>query len=159
MKSIIMSLWLMIVPVHAWAAACGGVLNPILMVPLPILFSAYHPTSNGDLTGNGTITVTCTVTLGSTLPDFTLGISAGGANSFTPRKMAFLTSTINYNIFTSGAYDTVWGDGTSSTMLQSYNHNDGLAAKSFTAFGMIPKHQYVLPGGPYLDALTVTISY
>lgn len=140
----------------AQAAQCGG-LNPVL-VSLATLSFGFYSASQPDNTANASVTVSCTVQVGSTLPSFTLSLSKGGG-SFSQRQMGFLTDTLNYNIYTSGGYDTIWGDGTSGTQTLSYSASDNLASKSFTAYGKIPRDQYVLPGGPYTDTILITASF
>lgn len=140
-------------PAHA---ACGGILNPILVVATPILFGFYSPSA--DSASNGAVTVSCTVQLGNTLPGFTIALSGGTLNQFSPRQMSFGGNRLGYAIYTSGALDTAWGNGSDSTQTQSYNSGQSLASKNFTAYGVIPKHQFV-PTGLYTDSITVTVTY
>lgn len=120
-----------------------------------ISFGNYSANSVSDKTMNGTVTVNCTVS--GTLPSFTIALSTGGSLTFSPRKMNLLVvNTLNYNIYTSNSYAAVWGDGTNSTVTQSYG--GGGASTTFTAYGKIPTGQYVLPG-LYGDSITITVTY
>lgn len=140
------------------AATCGTGLNPILVVPTPVVFAVYDALLGTDTTINGDVTVSCTVIVVDTLPSFTVALSTGGGGGFNPRKLTFLSNTLDYNLYTSSSYTTIWGDGTGGTATQTYSSSSGLAVKSFTVFGRVPKNQYV-PIGTYLDSITVTVTY
>src|SRR5262249_49233127 len=104
----------------AGAATCGG-LNPILVVATPVGFGLYQPGSPGATNANGTVTVTCTVTLGASLPGFTIALSPSTTGDLVPRKMSFGTARLGYNIYTTSGYATVWGDGSAGTQTESYS--------------------------------------
>ncbi|HEX3674313.1 MAG TPA: spore coat U domain-containing protein [Rhizomicrobium sp.] len=139
----------------AMAATCGGVLNPVLVVPTAVSFGLYQPGSS-DTPANGSIAVSCTVTLGSALPTFTIAISSGNAHQFTPRQMSFLGTPLNYNLYTTGSFGQIWGDGTAPSVTQSYSA--GAAQTTFTVYGLIPHGQFVAPG-LYSDGVTVTVTF
>jgi spore coat protein U-like protein len=142
----------------ASAATCGGALNPVLIVATPVVFGLYSPGLGSAATINGTVAVTCTVVLATTLPSFTIALSASPNGHINPRQMAFGGATLNYNLYTTASYATIWGDGTSPTVTQSYTASSGLSLTSFTAFGSIPAHQFATPG-LYTDTITVTVTY
>jgi spore coat protein U-like protein len=141
----------------ACAAACGTGLNPILVTATGVGFGLYSPGASTGTKSNGTVTVACTVTLGATLPNFTVALSAG-AGGFAPRKMGFGAARLNYNLYTSASDTTVWGDGTASTMTQPYLASQDLASAPFTAYGVVAPGQFVTPG-LYTDGITVTVTY
>lgn len=64
------------------------------------------------------------------------------------------TQTVGYNLYTSSAYTTAWGDGTggSSTVAGT-----GLA-QSTTVFGRVPA-QTTPQAGTYTDTIIVTVTY
>ena len=66
---------------------------------------------------------------------------------------------LNYNIYTTNGYTTVWGDGNNGTVSQTYN---GvllqLGSVSFTAYGKLPGGQFPAPG-MYTDTIMVTVTY
>jgi spore coat protein U-like protein len=66
-------------------------------------------------------------------------------------------STLNYNLFTTGAHAVVWGDGTSSTATLGNTGNG--AAQTLTIYGRIPAGQTTVPAGSYADTVAVTITY
>ncbi len=147
---LILCLWL---PCFASYAACTAGL--VTTSSGGISFGNYSANSASDKTMNGTVTTNCTI--GGTLPSFTVALSAGGSATFSPRKMNFLVvNTLNYNIYTTNSYTTVWGDGTNSTVTQPYG--GGGSSADFTAYGKIPTGQYVLPG-IYGDSITITVTY
>lgn len=140
----------------ASAGTCGGILNPVLVTTTGIGFGLYSPGSASDTHANGTINVTCTVTLGNGLPNFTIALGGSATNQFNPRVMTFLTSTLNYNLFTTSSYSTIWGDGTAPTQTQSYS--SGAGSTAFTVYGQIPNHQFV-PLGLYSDSVQVVVTF
>lgn len=73
--------------------------------------------------------------------------------------MTFLTGELRYNLYTDGSYGTVWGDGTENTQTVPYNSSENESSRQFTVYGKIPRDQFVLPGGPYLDSIIVTASF
>jgi len=141
----------------ASAAACGTGLNPILVTATAVAFGLYSPGASSGTGSNGTVTVSCTVTLGATLPSFTVALSAG-AGGFSPRQMSFGAARLNYNLYTTPSHATVWGDGTGVTATQAYASSAGLASTIFTAYGLVPFHQFVA-AGLYSDGITVTVTY
>ncbi|HEY0281002.1 MAG TPA: spore coat U domain-containing protein [Rhizomicrobium sp.] len=142
----------------ALAAECGTGINPILVVATGAAFGNYSPSSGTPATTNGTITLTCTVVLLSTLPSFTVSLSASTSGQINPRQMSFGAARLNYNLFTTASYTTIWGNGTAPTVTQSYASGDNLVLKTFTVYGRIPAGQ-VVAVGLYTDSLTVTITY
>ncbi|MEI9989182.1 MAG: spore coat protein U domain-containing protein [Rhizomicrobium sp.] len=145
-------------PQRASAGACGVALNPVLVLASGVSFGLYSPGAATAATSSGTITVTCTVVLGSTLPSFSVALSAGTNGTFAQRKMAFGTARLNYNLYTSPALTTIWGDGTTPTMTQSYAASGGLALTTFTVYGSVPTHQFSALG-LFGDGITVTVTY
>ncbi len=118
-------------------------------------FGAYSPLGSINMDSTGTITVACTVysnvqlTIGSS-------INSGG---FNPRKMkqAAGSDLLNYNIYTTSSYTTIWGDGTSGTStLSQYVRKQ--SPWNATVYGRIPAAQDVYVG-TYGESLVVTINY
>lgn len=67
-------------------------------------------------------------------------------------------NTINYNLYTSSAYTTVWGDGTGSTGSISSTGNGVLTANTLTVYGRIPANQYSAANS-YSSTITATVIY
>ena len=81
----------------------------------PLGFGTYTP-GNGALTATSNITVNCTKNTGYTIaldPGTTTG------DSFTQRLMASGTNVLQYNLYTTATFGTVWGDGTGGTATQA----------------------------------------
>ncbi|MEJ0025032.1 MAG: spore coat protein U domain-containing protein [Rhizomicrobium sp.] len=149
---------LLAAPMPAAAAACGTGLNPILVLATGVSFGLYSPGAAAATPSNGTVTVTCTVVLASTLPSFTIALSAGTNGTFNQRKMAFGAARLNYNLYTTASLGTIWGDGTTPTATQAYAASTGLSLTTFTAYGSLAARQFATPG-LYTDGITVTVTY
>jgi len=101
---------------------------------------------------SSTIQVTCT----NTTP-YNIGLDAGTGSGATVavRKLSSGGATINYSLYTSNAYSTVWGT-TVGTDTQTGTGNG--SAQSYTVFGRIPPQTSPAPGS-YADTITVTVTY
>jgi spore coat protein U-like protein len=136
----------------------GGLFYGFIAVSVTSLaFAPYSPASPLAAQGNVVITASCTGGLfGGTLPPFTVSLTAGGG-SFTQRLMANGAASLKYQIYTSAALSTIWGDGTGSTTTVG-GGNNGQTSQMLTGYGQIPPGQYVTPGG-YTDNITISIVY
>jgi spore coat protein U-like protein len=73
------------------------------------------------------------------------------------RRLTSGANTLNYSLYTSGTYGTVWGDGTSGTAAVSGTGSG--ASQTFTVYGRIPSGQTSVPTGVYTDTVSVTVTY
>ena len=124
--------------------------------------------SNNDSAG-GSVTFTCyslASLLGGTIP-FTIKLNNGLWGAFPQRAMNSDSggNKLNYNLYTSTARTTIWGDGTSGTGVKSgsfhYPALIGIGVKreeTHYFYGRIPANQNV-PAGTYSDSITVTVVY
>jgi spore coat protein U-like protein len=122
-----------------------------------LAFGTYTP-GTGALTGNGTVTVKCTKNSPYTVA-LNRGTTAGG--TVAQRLMASGANTLQYNLFTSAAFTTVFGDGTGTSKTEAGTGAGIATATAFTVFGQLPDNainQTAVPGS-YSDTITVTISY
>jgi spore coat protein U-like protein len=123
----------------------------------PVAFSNYTP-GGGVVTANGTITVKCT-----NLTPYTVKLNAGTTtgDAFTQRLMANGTYTLQYNLFTTAAFATVFGDGTGATGTGSGTGAGINTATTVTVFGQLPDSatNQSAVAGSYSDLITATISY
>lgn len=117
-------------------------------------FPDVNPLSGTNVNGSGTFSITCT---NGTTWSATAGIGSGTGASYTARKMSFGANTLNYNLYTSGTYGTVWGDGTASTAALSGTGTG--SAQSQTVYGRVPSGQTTAPPGGYSDSVSITVSY
>ncbi|MHA6845411.1 spore coat U domain-containing protein [Ralstonia syzygii] len=107
------------------------------------------------LTASSAITLNCT-----NQAPWTLALSAGSGSGATFSSRLLTrgggTQTVGYNLYTSSAHTTVWGDGTggSSTVAGT---GTGLA-QSTTVFGRVPT-QTTPQAGMYSDTIIVTVTY
>jgi spore coat protein U-like protein len=126
-------------------------------------FGAYD-TINA-LSATSSITVTCThTTFAAVTFSYTIKLSTG-PGSYASRQMTGTGDTLTYNLYTTAAHTTVWGDGTATTGTVSGSFivaagagNSGFQTQ--TVFGLIGANQNVRPGA-YSTAsnITVTVTY
>jgi len=116
-------------------------------------FGNYSPISASNLDATSTIDVTCT---NGTSYDVSLdaGTTAGGA--IAARLMTDGSNTLGYNLYTSAARTTVWGDGTGVSTVISGTGSGAL--QSLTVYGRVPSGQSA-PVGGYSDTVTATVSF
>src|SRR5271156_301468 len=78
-------------------------------------FGTYTP-GNGALLASSNITVNCTKST-----PYTIALNPGTTtgDSFTQRLMASSANILQYNLYTTAAFVTVWGDGTGGTATQT----------------------------------------
>lgn len=124
----------------------------------PLSFGIYQP-GQGNASGSTTLAVRCT--RGA---PFSVALNAGvGGGSVTQRLMSMGASRLQYNLYTTAAHTTVWGDGTQSTATVS-GVGRGLmsgAQITQTVYGQVPDAaaNVDLAPGLYTDTITVTVSY
>jgi spore coat protein U-like protein len=119
-----------------------------------LAFGAYSPSAGSAHNGTSTISVYCTVGTG-----YSLGLDVGtGGGGFSARKMTAGSNEISYNLFTSAARTTVWGDGTASTGTVSGTGAGLFSAVSHTVYGQIGINQDSAPG-TYTSTITVTLTF
>jgi len=120
-------------------------------------FGNYTPAA-GAATGSSTVNVLCTKTT-----PFTVALNGGTTTGGTvaQRLLANGANTLQYNLFTTNAYATVWGDGTGTSVTQAGAGLGLGTAVAFTVYGQLPDNatnQGVVPG-TYTDTITVSVAY
>jgi spore coat protein U-like protein len=125
-------------------------------------FGPYTPGSGATLHVNTTISVQCTS--GTTAP--TLALNAGSSGgTMANRLMAGPSRTnLQYNLYTSNTYATVFGDGTggSSTVPVTIGGNSFLTPVQVTVYGQLvdsAANQGAATPGIYTDTVTATLTY
>lgn len=128
-----------------------------------LAFGAYD-TINAKA-GTSAITVTCTHTNNpATRFDYSVALSSG-PGSYAARQMTGTGDTLLYNLYTSVAHSTVWGDGTAGSAIVngSFVVGGGTGRSGSdvqTVFGLIDAAQNVLPGAYATAApIIVTVTY
>lgn len=97
-----------------------------------------------------------------------ISLSTGVAGSYAPRQMASGANRLSYNLYTSAARTTVWGDGSSGTatvaayaagsVIITGNQTRAFDSPNLTIHGRIPADQ-TSPLGVYLDTIIVTLTF
>jgi spore coat protein U-like protein len=87
---------------------------------------------------------------------YTIGLDQGTTTgaSISQRLLVNGAATINYNLFTSAAYSTIWGNSGGALVNSTGNGAD----QTFTIYGRVPAQTTPAPG-TYTDTVTVTVTY
>ena len=122
-----------------------------------LAFGNYTPGA-GPLTGTSNISVKCTKNT-----PYTVSLNAGSTTGGTlaQRLMASGANTLQYNLYTTVAATTVFGDGTASTATIPGTGAGVATANTVTVFGQLPDsaaNQAAVPGN-YSDTILVTVTY
>ena len=116
-------------------------------------FGNYSAISGSNVDASSTLEVTCT---NGTSYSVALDEGTTSGGTLTTRLMTDGSNTLDYNLYTSAARTTVWGDGTSSSVTVSGTGSGSL--QSLSVYGRIPASQSVAIGS-YSDTITATISF
>lgn len=124
-----------------------------------LAFGAYDPSSATDLDVDTSVSVRCTKDT-----PFTVALNAGVTSGATlvQRRMTNGTDFMNYNLYTTAARTTIFGDGTGGTgTVGGTGAGLGAAqAQSVSVFGRIPALQSTLSPGTYTETtITATVTY
>jgi spore coat protein U-like protein len=122
----------------------------------PLGFGNYTPGS-GALSANTTVNVKCTK--GTT---FSVALNGGTTTGGTigQRLMSNGTDTLQYNLYTTAGFATVFGDGTTGATMPGTG--TGVAtAVAMTVFGSLPDNatNQNVSTGAYSDTINVTVTY
>jgi spore coat protein U-like protein len=149
-----------LLPLAARAATCA-------VVATPHAFGTYSSPGGAQTDSGSTLTVTCTPDkiLLSCSTSYSIALSAGTSASYGPRQLASGAARLNYNLYTSAARSTVWGDGSGGSNTVSGTINTSLlgllclaGSNNHTVYGRIPAAQNV-SSGIYADTITVTVTF
>jgi spore coat protein U-like protein len=164
--------WLAIVTATTLAAGTAHAANPTVTTTFKVAatvqpncttsatglgFGTYTP-GNGALAASSNITVNCTKSTA-----YTIALNPGSTtgDSFAQRLMASGANTLRYNLYTTAAFATVWGDGTGATATQAGTGAGMGTASTYKVYGQLPDsavNQAAVPGS-YTDTITVTVTY
>ncbi|MFD2263932.1 spore coat U domain-containing protein [Lacibacterium aquatile] len=126
-----------------------------------VSFGSYDPLSPTPRISTGSVTVSCDLLLGiSLLVAYSISLSQGNGTFSTRQLSAGPGKTMNYNLFTSGTYGSVWGNGSGGSVMvyDGYLLGLAMATTSYPIYGRIPALQNV-PAGNYTDTILVTVTY
>jgi spore coat protein U-like protein len=122
-------------------------------VTVPLRFT-YDPLSGTDQVATTVVTLTCTP------PQFleTIALTAGNVGQFGRHREMWRNGTdgsdvLEYNLYTSGAYGAVWGDGSDGTAVQVVNRT--VATYAALIFARLGYPQRAVSAGDYSDTVTV----
>ena len=120
----------------------------------PLDVGSIDALSASAVTGTGGVSITCTNGSGWTA---TADVGTGSGATFATRRMTAGGNTLDYSLYTTSGYATVWGDGTGST--GTITGTGTGSAQSVTVYGRIPGGQNSVPAGSYADTVSVTVTY
>lgn len=124
-----------------------------------VSFGGYNVFSPIPLDATGSISVDCNIPARNPHAPLTVtvSISPGNSGSFAQRTMQGPGSVLNYNLYMSPSFSSVWGDGSGGTNVRTalVTRDTPLTA---TIYGRIPARQNV-SAGSYSDLLTVTVTW
>jgi spore coat protein U-like protein len=139
---------LLLAPVPAFAECTISVTS--------VAFGAYTTTSSTPLDGTGTVRLDCRHN-----DDPVVTIATGSSGTYAARRMVNGTSQLQYNLYTTAARLTVWGNGTGGTasVVPPITQSSGLRRiRESAIYGRIPAAQNVRAGS-YTDTMFVTVSF
>ena len=119
-----------------------------------IAFGNYNPLSSTPSDSDGTIAVTCT----NNTP-FNVSLNGGTTTGGTiaARKLAGPDGAdLSYNLYTDSGHNTVWGDGTTGSVVSGTGTG---SAVNETVYGAVPADQSGAVAGAYSDTVTVSVEY
>lgn len=122
-----------------------------------LAFGSYTPGS-GAVAGTTTVSIKCT---NGTAYIVALNGGSTASGTIAQRLMANGTNTLQYNLYTTSSYGTIWGDGTAGSSTQPGTGAGVATANTLTVYGQLPDsvtNQSAVTGG-YSDTVTVTVTY
>lgn len=149
--------------------ACGGLAHAgdCTIGTTPVNFGVYDPiTTTAPVDSTGTVRVQCSA--GDWLEglfgvNVTIGLSQGNSGTYAARSLRQApASTLQYNLYTTAARTTVWGNGSGGTGTVGGAVGGLLSGqpnpRSFTLYGRVPAGQD--PNlGLHSDTITVTVVF
>jgi spore coat protein U-like protein len=115
-----------------------------------INFGVYSTFSSTADDTNGSVRLRC-----SPRASVVVSLSTGASGSYANRAMTSTAGTLNYNIYTTAARTSIWGNGASGTSVVSASNINN---RKFTLFSRIFALQDVSVGN-YTDSIVVTATF
>lgn len=140
--------------------AVTATVNANCLVAANALAFGTYAAGGGNVDVSSTLSVRCTKNTAYTVA-LNAGTTTGG--TLAQRLMGNGTDTLQYNLYTSAARTTVWGDGTASSATVP-GTGAGLAAGNavtHTVYGRLTDSaaNQAASAGSYSDTITVTVTY
>ena len=128
----------------------------------PVVFGTYDPISSSPTDSDGSVLFTCGGLVGGVVTyDVTLD-KGMNSTTFSPRRMSSGANLLDYDLYTSSAHSSVWGDGTGGSQKISGSVTIlvlGGTTRALVVYGRIPGNQTTVRAGTYSDAVLVTVTY
>jgi spore coat protein U-like protein len=105
------------------------------------------------LTTTADFSVRCTSGTDGTI---SLNGGIGSSGTVATRTMETGANAVNYSLYTTAGYATIWGDGTSGT--STVSHNGTGSTTTLTIYGQVPSQSTPL-AATYSDTITITVTY
>ena len=132
-------------------AVTATVISVCTITATPMAFGNYSPLGGSPTDATATITITCTQGAVTTV-GLDNGLNFSGGN----RRMVFLTSFLNYQVYKDSSHTALWGN--SGSDLLDTGTAPSIVPRNFTAYGRITTAQDA-PIGAYVDTVTATVNF
>lgn len=146
------------------AAALPGLAATCTVAATPLAYGGYDPLYASPVQVNATVTVSCLVVVGPLNPiGYSVALGTSATTGTMARAMAGpLGARLQYNLYTSAGYSTVWGDGSGGTQtvagsVTPLSLGAGVS-RNHVISGNVPALQSVRVGA-YADSIVVTVDY
>ncbi len=117
----------------------------------------YDVLSGAAATSSASMSVTCDAASSTNVAlSIDNGLHSTTSNPWRKLLNSSNNQTLQYNIFTTAGYASIWGDGTNGTVTQSQPQT--ASTFSLTMYGEIPGAQNVSAGN-FSDTVTVTMTF
>lgn len=131
-----------------------------------LAFGAYDLLSPAPLLADASVRITCSLQASDgpaqRVVASLIALSTGASGTYAARQMRAGAERMNYNVYTTSAYTTVWGSGSGGTGVRgvAFTLNPARPTRfaDVTGYGRVPALQDVGVGS-YSDALVVTVYF
>ena len=132
----------------------ANVASNCLVTAAPLAFTDYD--ASGTVDGSADLSVRCS---NATL--YTIKLGGGTNGNIAQRLLKSGSNVLQYNLFTSAARTTIWGDTVGTTVGGTGRGMSINKANTHTVFGTIANSDanQDAPVGLYTDAVAVTVEY
>src|SRR5262245_59127911 len=117
-------------------------------------FGNYNVFNGTALDSTGTVTYRCN----AAASNITVTLSKGSSSTYNPRQMSKGAEVLGYNLYTTAARTTVWGDGTGGTGTYFRANPPNNSNVNVTVYGRVPAGQDV-SAGSFSDTVTAVINF